>query len=66
MLIWVLNIAIGVIGVAVLVGWIRHQRRANYRDIERAEISDDLAAADELVEDVINEQERSQESSGRR
>ena len=59
MLIWILNIAIGVIGVAVFAGWMRNRRREDYRDISRAEISDDLKAQDELLEDVLSQQNRS-------
>ena len=59
MLIWIINIAIGVIGAAVFVGWMRNRRREDYRDISRAEISDDLKAQDELLEDVLGQQNRS-------
>lgn len=59
MLIWILNIAIGVIGATVFVGWMRNRRREDYRDISRAEISDDLKAQDELLEDALTEQSNS-------
>ena len=58
-MIWILNIVIGVIGVTVFVGWMRNRRREDYRDISRAEISDDLKAQDELLEDVLSQQNRS-------
>jgi hypothetical protein len=61
-MIWILNIVIAVIGVAVFVGWMRNRRREDYRDIRRAEISDDLAAQDELLADAIDEPQRSDES----
>jgi hypothetical protein len=61
-MIWILNIVIAVIGVAVFVGWMRNRRREDYRDIRRAEISDDLAAQDELLADAIEEHQRSDES----
>ena len=57
-MIWIANIVIAAVGGAVFVGWMRNRRRANYRDIRREEISQDLAAQDELLEDAINEQER--------
>ncbi len=47
------------IGAAVLVGWMRNRRPEQYRDIERAEISDDLKAEDELLEDALAERDRS-------
>lgn len=59
MLIWIINIAIGVIGAAVFAGWTRNRRREDYRDISRAEISDDLKAQDELLEDALTEQSNS-------
>ncbi len=59
MLIWILNIAIGVIAIAVFVGWMRNRHREDYRDITRAEISDDLRAQDELLEDALSQQDRS-------
>jgi len=58
-MIWILNIVILLMGVAVFVGWIRNRRPENYRDIERAEISDDLKAQDELLADVLTEQNNS-------
>jgi hypothetical protein len=58
-LIWILNIVIGVISVAVFVGWMRNRRREDYGDISRAEISDDLRAQDELLEDVLSQQDPS-------
>jgi hypothetical protein len=61
-MIWIVNIVIAVIAVAVLVGWIRNRRREDYRDIRRAEISDDLAAQDELLEDALNEHPLSDDS----
>jgi hypothetical protein len=61
---WVVNIVIAVIGVAVFIGWMRNRRREEYRDIQRAEISDDLAAQDQLLEDALAEHRRSDESSG--
>ena len=64
-MIWILNIVIALIGVAVFVGWMRNRRRENYRDIRRAEISEDLAAQDELLEDAINEHEREEKSQQR-
>lgn len=64
-MIWILNIVIAVIGVTVFVGWMRNRRREDYRDIRRAEISEDLAAQDELLEDAINEHERGQKQQQR-
>jgi hypothetical protein len=58
-MIWILNIVILLMGVAVFVGWIRNRRPESYRDIERAEISDDLKAQDELLADVLTEQNNS-------
>lgn len=58
-MIWILNIVIGVIAAAVLVGWLKNRRREDYRDITRAEISDDLKAQDELLEDALTEQNSS-------
>ena len=63
MLIWILNIAIAVIAIAVFVGWMRNRRREDYRDISRAEISADLAAQDELLEDVLSQRDRSRNES---
>ena len=63
-MIWILNIVILVMGVAVFVGWIRNRRPENYRDIERAEISDDLKAQDELLADVLTEQNNSRNERG--
>jgi len=62
MIYWILNIVIAVMGGAVLVGWLRNRRRDDHRDIRRAEISDDLAAQDELLADAINEHEREEKS----
>lgn len=56
MLIWILNIAIAAVGAAVLIGWLRNRPREDDRDIRRGEISDDLAAQDELLEDALREQ----------
>jgi hypothetical protein len=53
----VLNIGLVVAAAVLIVSWIRH-RAEDYRDIGRAEISADLAAADELLEDVITERGR--------
>jgi len=61
----ILNIVIAVMGGAVLVGWLRNRRRDDHRDIRRAEISDDLAAQDELLADAINEHEREEKSQQR-
>jgi hypothetical protein len=58
-MIWILNIVIGVISIAVFVGWMRNRRREDHHDISRAEISDDLRAQDELLEDALSEQNRS-------
>jgi hypothetical protein len=54
-MIWILNMVILVMAVAVFVGWIRNRRRDAYRDIKRAEISSDLKAQDELLEDALSE-----------
>jgi len=61
----ILNIVIAVMGGAVFVGWLRNRRRDDHRDIRRAEISDDLAAQDELLADAINEHEREEKSQQR-
>jgi hypothetical protein len=58
-MIWILNIVIAVIGITVFVGWMRNRRREDYRDIRRAEVCEELAAQDELLEDAINEHTRS-------
>ena len=58
-MIWILNIVIGVISLVVFVGWVRNRRREDYSDISRAEISDDLRAQDELLEDVLSQRDRS-------
>jgi hypothetical protein len=60
-MIWILNIVIAVIGIGVFIGWMRNRRRESYRDIQRAEISEDLAAQDELLEDALTEHHRSDE-----
>jgi hypothetical protein len=52
-----LNVSLAVAAAVIFVSWIRH-RTADYGDIERSDISEDLAAADELLEDVINERGR--------
>jgi hypothetical protein len=57
-MIWILNSVLLVIGIAVFVGWLRNRRPENYRNIERAEISDDLKAQDELLEDALAERDR--------
>jgi hypothetical protein len=49
-----LNVSLAVAATAVVVGWIRH-RTEDYRDIKKSEISEDLSAADDLLEDVITE-----------
>ena len=56
---WVLNIGIAVTGALVLVGWLRHRGREDYRNISQAEISEDFVAAQELLEDALNERNRS-------
>jgi FtsZ-interacting cell division protein ZipA len=58
-LIRILNIAIAVIAIGVFVGWMRNRRREDFRDISRAEVSADLAAQDELLEDALTEQSNS-------
>lgn len=63
-MIWILNIVILVMGVAVFVGWLRNRRPENYRNIERAEISDDLKAQDELLADALTEQNNSRNAPG--
>jgi hypothetical protein len=65
-MIWIANIVIAVIGIAVFVGWLRNRHREDHRDISRAEISDDLAAQDELLEDALTEEQRARQSSGGR
>lgn len=57
-MIWILNSVLLLIGIAVFVGWIRNRRPEDYRNIERAEISDDLKAQDELLEDALAERDR--------
>jgi len=56
---WVLNIGIAITGVVVLVGWLRHRGREDYRDINQSEISDDFAAGQELLDDALSERNRS-------
>lgn len=56
---WVLNIGIAITGVVVLVGWLRHRGREDYRDIDQSEISDDFSAGQELLEDALSERNRS-------
>ncbi len=56
---WVLNIGIAAIGILVLVGWLRHRGREDYRNINQSEISDDFRAAQELLEDALSERNRS-------
>ena len=56
---WVLNIGIAVTGVLVLVGWLRHRGREEYRNISQSEISPDLLAGEELLEDALSERDRS-------
>jgi hypothetical protein len=53
-----LNIGIAATGVAVLVGWLRQRNAKSCRDINKAEISDDLTAGDELLEDALTEHNR--------
>jgi len=55
MLNWVLNIVIIVSAVVVLVGVIRN-RRITYHDIEASEVNPEVAAGEELLRDVLNEQ----------
>jgi hypothetical protein len=52
------NIVFAAIGVAVLVGWLRYRGAKRFRDINKAEISEDLTAGDELLEDALTEQNR--------
>lgn len=52
-----LNVSLALAAVVVIVSWIRH-RTDNYRDIRQSEISEDLSAADDLLEDVIRERGR--------
>ena len=54
---WFLNVGIAGIGILVLVAWIRHQAAVNYRDIDKAEISADLTAGDDLLQDALAELE---------
>ena len=56
---WVLNIGIAVTGVLVLVGWLRHRGREEDRNISQSEISPDLLAGEELLEDALSERDRS-------
>jgi hypothetical protein len=49
-----LNVSLAMAAAVLIVSWIRH-RTEDYRDIRRSEISEDLSAADELLEDVITE-----------
>jgi hypothetical protein len=52
-----LNVSLAVAAAVIVVSWIRH-RVADCRDIGKSEISADLAAAEDLLEDVINERGR--------
>jgi hypothetical protein len=54
------NLGLALAAAVIFVSWIR-SRREDYRDITRAEISEDLAAQDELLEDVIDESSRREE-----
>jgi hypothetical protein len=54
---WFLNVGIAGIGILVLIAWIRHQAAVNYRDIDKAEISADLTAGDDLLKDALAELE---------
>jgi hypothetical protein len=54
------NLGLALSAAVTFVSWIR-SRREDYRDIARAEISEDLAAQDELLEDVIDESSRREE-----
>jgi len=56
---WVLNIGIAVTGIGVLVGWLRHRGRADDRNIKESEISQDLLAGQELLDDALSERNRS-------
>lgn len=56
---WVLNIGIAVTGVLVLVGWLRHRGREDDRNIGQSEISQDLLAGQELLEDALSERNHS-------
>ncbi len=58
-MLWIINNVILLMGAAVFVGWLRNRRREDHRDISRAEISADLAAQDELLEDALTEQNNS-------
>jgi hypothetical protein len=61
---WFLNIGIAITGVLVLVGWLRHRGREGDRNIDQAEISDDFAAAQELLDDALSERNRSRTQWG--
>jgi hypothetical protein len=49
-----LNVSLAIAAVVLIASWIRN-RSEDYRDIRKSEISEDLSAADELLEDVITE-----------
>jgi hypothetical protein len=59
LLIRVLNIGIAVTGILVLIGWLRHRSRDDYRDIRASEVSPDLLAGEELLEDALTAENRS-------
>ena len=65
LLYWIVNIGIAVAGVLVLVGWLRHRRRDDYRDIHQSEISADLMAGEELLNDALAEAERASQPRDR-
>jgi len=62
---WAFNIVIATIAIAVLVGWLRYRGAKSFRDINKAEISNDLTAADELLADALTEHNRFEDSQHR-
>jgi len=65
LLYWIVNIGIAVTAVLVLVGWLRNRRRDDYRDIHQSEISADLMAGEDLLNDALAEHERAAQPRGR-
>jgi hypothetical protein len=58
LLYWIVNIGVAVTAVLVLVGWLRNRRQDDYRDIHQSEISADLMAGEDLLNDALAEAEQ--------
>lgn len=62
----ILNLCVGAILTVVLVALMRARRARRHHEISAAEIHPDLAAAEELVHDVLDEQRRRKNATASR